>query len=344
MKRRLAALTLNLGCLSGLLFYLTWNVGWEAILQALGRADGLTVGAAYLLFLGSFPISAGKMTLALNPLRRIPFFTLLAVVALSFAASVVTPGVLGTFLVSGYLLGRKPGLLRRLMAALAIEKLITLGVALTLALGGLLALPGVAERLSFRNPTGREALWVLALAGAAALGGVFAWRRLRIPALNLWREVRDAYALHPRILPGTALCALLLFMTNSGIWWALLAAFHVPTPYTTLLFLVPMFSILAAIPLLVMGLGVVDGAALVLLALYGVPAEVVAGILLVQRLYMLATGVLIFWARRFLAGVATGETTAAAWADDGPNSDGFPPLPPSSSRIAHPPEPGERKG
>ena len=193
------------------------------------------------------------------------------------------------------------------VSSVVFERFVGLVAMFTLLAAGGLAAPGVfrasAGRASFGwSPTGAQAaLAALAVAVGAAAGVALlrrsaAVRRVAREAAGMWTGI----AQRPGAFAGAFAVSLLVQGSYVLAWWVLAAALRIPVAPAEMLVLVPFVSIAAMLPVTLSGIGVREGAWVLLLAPYGVAgADAVA--------YSL-----VYFAAFLLVGAAGGAWFAAA--------------------------------
>lgn len=251
------------------------------------------VAAALLLLLGQ-SIAALRWKVVLGPgSPRWAYLTRLYYVGGFF--SLFLPTVVGGDVVRAAAAAQATNRPGGVIASVLIDR--ALGV-LALASYGLLGLvlaPGLVGRLvaasTLHLPGARPVLLgagglvILALAGRQVLRRP----RVRAAALDGWRAFRDL-ARSPRAL----LTAVLLGFVVQGLYillWVVLAgAVRLPVEERLLLFAVPVVSVFAMLPVTLNGLGVREGAWLLLLGASGIPDNRIVGFSLLFFITNLLTG------------------------------------------------------
>jgi len=189
---------------------------------------------------------------------------------------------------------RRPG---GVIASVVIDRALGVLALLGYALAGLFLAPDLRQRLAevvrLRLPTAGVIVAVLTGVAAAALGARFAWRSRRV------REAaQDAKAAAADLIraPRTLAAAILLGVVVQGLyillWLVLALVVRLPVPPTTLLLGVPIVSLLAMLPVTLNGLGVREGAWLVLLGGSGIAEASIVGFSLLFFATNLSTGLL----------------------------------------------------
>ncbi len=252
------------------------------------------IGAAALLLLLGQSIAALRWKVVLGPgSPRWGYLTRLYYVGGFF--SLFLPTVVGGDVVRAAAAAqatRRPG---GVIASVVIDR--ALGV-LALACYGLLGLALAPEMVSrlveasrLRLPAAGAVL--AALAALLVLALVARWLlrtpRVRAAALDGWQALRDL-ARSPRAL----LTAILLGFVVQGLYillWVVLAvAVRLPVELETLLLSVPVVSVFAMLPVTLNGLGVREGAWLLLLGASGIPHDRIVGFSLLFFVTNLITG------------------------------------------------------
>jgi len=257
------------------------------------RLFGGIVAAALLLLLGQSVAALRWKVVLGSGSPRWGYLTRLYIIGGFF--SLFLPTVVGGDMVRAAAAAqatRRPGgviasvLIDRALGALALAGYGLLGLLLAPELVSRLA---VASRL--RLPTAGVVLMGMAVAAILMLA---APRLLRVPRIGAaardgWQALRDL-ARSPRAL----VTAILLGFVVQGLYillWVLLAqAVRLPVAASTLLLAVPIVSVFAMMPVTLNGLGVREGAWLLLLGASGIPDSRIVGFSLLFFLTNLITG------------------------------------------------------
>ena len=262
--------------------------------------------AALSLFGLLFLPAAGRWRLVLQLMGRAVRFSVIARVSLigHFFYTVMF-GVIGGDAAKSAIYARWNRLpLPEILAAAPLDRL--------LGFAGLLVFASVAvvlaavndgfvgmEGISFRG-AGRWA-WVV-----VAAAGLIVWGLTRARADSgvgrFWRTFSTNGKLlltSPRIALAGAACGLLVQLALSGVLALnLRAVSHSTLPWKQLIWTFPAITVISALPVTVAGLGMREGAALVLLGHYGIPAsDAVAASLLTAAVsvFWAVVGALLLW-------------------------------------------------
>ncbi len=256
------------------------------------RLAGGILAAALLLLLGQ-SIAALRWKLVLGPgSPRWAYLTRLYYVGGFF--SLFLPTVVGGDVVRAAAAAhatRRPGgviasvLIDRLLGVLALAGYGVLGLVLAPELVGRLV-----QAATLRLPGGVVLVALAAvLVIALVVRRLFQLPRVRAAAGDGWRALRDL-ARSPR----TLLTAVLLGFVVQGLYillWVVLAeAVRLPVQGRTLLLSVPVVSVFAMLPVTLNGLGVREGAWLLLLGTSGIPDNRIVGFSLLFFITNLLTG------------------------------------------------------
>jgi uncharacterized membrane protein YbhN (UPF0104 family) len=258
-----------------------------------GRLVAGVLGAALLLLLGQ-AIAALRWKIVLGPgSPRWAYLTRLYYVGAFF--SLFLPTVVGGDVVRAAAAAeatRRPG---GVIASVLLDRALGVLALVSYGLLGLVLAPEVTGRLAaaarLRLP-GAGALLPALLALLVIGGGVwFAYRspRLRAMAAEGWAAVRDL-ARAPRSLVTAILLGFVVQGLYILLWVVLARAVALPVSDRTLLLGVPVVSLLAMLPVTLNGLGVREGAWLLLLAGSGIPDQRIVGYSLLFFVTNLVTG------------------------------------------------------
>lgn len=257
------------------------------------RLVGGIVAAALLLLLGQ-SVAALRWKVVLGPgSPRWGYLTRLYYVGGFF--SLFLPTVVGGDVVRAAAAAqatRRPG---GVIASVLIDRMLGVLALVGYGLLGLLLAPELVRRLAQASTLHLPAAGVVAgaLVGLMALvlvaRRVLQLPRVRATALDGWRAFRDL-ARSPR----TLLTAVLLGFVVQGLYillWVVLAeAVRLPVEGRMLLLSVPVVSVFAMLPVTLNGLGVREGAWLLLLGASGIPDNRIVGFSLLFFITNLLTG------------------------------------------------------
>ena len=241
-----------------LLAVLLVNIDTSQVAAALLRTDLRWLGLAFLAALAAWSMNTAKWQRLLATLgRRLPYGYLLALNFVGMFYSVLLPGQISGEVMKGIRLARG--------GAGAADAAVSIGADRLTGLAGL-GLIGIAGLLlAPRVPLSEAMLW-LAAAAVAAASAPFLLRKLPLV------DRLAAYARSPGTL-GLALAQALVFqvlVTLSNYLAAL--SVGVDIPLVALAWIVAAVSLVHLLPISLAGLGVREGAYVVLLQQYGVPA------------------------------------------------------------------------
>ncbi len=247
---------------------------------------GMALAGVGFIFLGGV-----KLWLLVRGLTPVRLGLFLLYFFLGGAIGSLAPALFGD--VSIVALARRDGVpLRHMISTILVDRAITLSVIVWLFLPGALGL------------IWREFAWMFwALSGLSILGlgvGVwwfaqraFAWQRF--PRLAQFAQVFGEFA---RQQPRPVLANLLLtvargILSGVSLQLVLLAVMPTSSEWFTTICLANSLSILNLLPITLGGAGIYEGGGMVLFEIAGLPREQVFAALVYQRLYILASSVLI---------------------------------------------------
>jgi len=277
----------------GLLAALVLVVDVESVVAILLTADPSLLGLALLVALSDRAMMIGKWI----PLARVlvPSVRIGVAVKAYFGASFASlflPSSVGGDAVRAYAVGRDRDQVTEIAVSIVVERALGF-IGLSTIVGGvlLLALGSVPEAR-------RLLLWVL---GAAALGGIVLvlpvvvgdelpfkrgedgwWGRLH----SLWNRMVTGYkryADHPRLLAVVGLLSALEQLFPVAIVWVLARALDVPAGVFALALATLISMFLKRLPVAIDGIGVVEGALVYFLGLFGVDADQALAIAVANR-------------------------------------------------------------
>lgn len=269
-----------------LLAVLLGNVDTAQVTESLLRADLRWLAVAFLAALGAWAVNTAKWQRLLAVLgRRLPYGYLFALNFVGMFYSVLLPGQISGEVMKGIRLARGGAGTSEAVVSIGADRLTGLAGLGIIGLTGLLLAPKV--------PVSEAMLWLAAAAVAAALAP-FLLRRLPLV------DRLAAYSRSPLTL-GVALLQALVFqalVTLSNYFAAVSVGADIPL--VALAWIVAAVSLVHLAPISLAGLGVREGAYVVLLQQYGVPASdglalslAVFGVIMAQALL---GGVLeLFW-------------------------------------------------
>lgn len=244
MKKILAGLLISAGCL----YLVLRGVHWEQIPAHLGQVNAGLLALSMLGMLGAYALMAWRWRSLLAPLMAAPppgLPTLFAGMMTGYFFNTFFPARAGD-LMRAHLMSRRTGVSRAtILATVVIEKLFDGLALLALLAVGLPALRvnGGAEQLGL--------VAVVALGAAIGALALFKWQTDRALALlgrlidllpvperlgGLLLRLAHTFSAGLRVFekPGplirSAGISLLVWIVAAGMFWAALAAFHVPLP------------------------------------------------------------------------------------------------------------------
>ena len=283
----------------GLLALLAWLVDLESLAGLLLAADPGLVAVAIAVALADRALMIGKW----YPLLRaqgleIPLLRAARVYLAAGFAALVLPASVGGDVLRAVALGRGRGAAMEVGASIAVERLLGLAASGVLTTIALVVALRSDVRLEFLLP------WALGatLVSAAAVLLPLAWRpssclgRWIEPYRNSpWGRVglrfAAAYALyrrHTRTLLAVGALTLVEQAVPILVFWILAHALDLRVAPSALLVAVPLTLFVGRLPIAAAGIGVVEGALVYLLGLFGVPAVAALSLALAGRIVELA--------------------------------------------------------
>jgi hypothetical protein len=263
---------------------------WDAR-TALGVAATVALG-----FLAQL-LSAARWRLVLGGDAAPPFGYLFRIYLVGFFFSLFLPTSVGGDAVRAVSVSRASRRPAWAVSSVVFERMLGLAAMFALLFGGALVAPAVFRRAVDGvgvawSPTpaqGAITVAVLALLGLMAARLLRRSERVRSVAADA-AAVWTGLAARPRSLAAAVGVSLGVQATYAAAWLVLAFALRLPVPALGFLVLVPLVSIAAMLPLTVSGIGLREGAWVLLLAPYGVAAADAVAFSLLYFASMLAVG------------------------------------------------------
>ena len=253
--------------------------------NVLRGVDGSLVLLATLLSLVSTVLGACNSYLFVSINHPVGMRAWLGYFWLGWAVGLVLPGQVGDVGLMSWLMKRRGMRWTHSLGRLFLDKLVSLAVMASLALWGLLDVLGRLElaQQSFFTGLFCLVLGVVMLALSFRLPLV---RRVVEHALNVLREAAGVARRHPlRLLLNIVLTLLKVVILCLSFWYVFKAVGLDTLPFTLLLRLMAVGSVVAYLPLSMNGVGTVEFTALALFSLYGYePAGVLAAYLVARAM------------------------------------------------------------
>lgn len=280
-------IVLKIGVSAALLALILWSMDLAAFLEGLAGADPLRVLVAFLLALAIRCLMALRWQMLLrHDGVNVPFSSTLRITFTSFAVGNVLPAGIGTDVVRSVQLGRQAkamgkvarsvfldrliGVFSMFLVAFAGSWLVDLGTwtePLRLGLGGVLVL----------CLAGWIAVWFLRarLLGLAELGGMAGKIGRFAGALAMSLTNR---AMLVEIAPRLLGVSLVIQATRCLMFYLLFQALGATVPLLAAFVFVPITFVVVTLPVSLGGLGVREGALVLLFASVGVAPEISTGV------------------------------------------------------------------
>lgn len=288
--RRRALLALRFGVTIAAVVWLFRLVDLQQLADALRRTHPWGIGLACLVYLAIFTACGLRWYLLLRPVRRIPFRLVLQWFLIGAFFNTVLPTTVGGDVIRIHETGRAVGDWPKATATVLLDRLtgFTAMVAIGLA-AALIALPSLSHPAIRRGVFGLAAVFAVTM-GCLANRRVLAWLTAPLAWLRLSQVRRllqdcqaalHAYGRH-RGAVGAALA--LSFLVQGGsmlLYWMVGMAMGIPIPLWAVFVFVPILMVIAQLPISLNGLGVREGAAVILLGTVGIPEAEALGLSLV---------------------------------------------------------------
>lgn len=232
-------------------------------------------GCAVLALACAQLFSAIRWKYVLGDDARIPFLLRVYLVGLFF--SLFLPTSVGGDAIRAVAVSRSSKRPGWAMSSIVLERMLGL-----IAMFGLLACGALLAPSVFRVATGSASLDLSRPAGrtmaaaAVVLGSAMiflpvavrhpAVKRVFSDALGLWLD----FARRPASVGAAVVASVFVQTTYLCVWYILALALRLPIPFTHLLVFVPFVSIAAMLPITVAGIGLREGAWVMLLGKYGI--------------------------------------------------------------------------
>lgn len=288
--KRWVILALRLGVTIAAVVWLFRLVDLQQLAAALRRTHLWGIGLACLVYLVIFVACGLRWYLLLLPVRRIPFRPVLQWFLIGAFFNTLLPTTVGGDVIRIHETGRALGDWPKAMATVLLDRLtgFTAMVAIGLA-AALIALPSLSHPVIRRGVFGLAAVFAVTMGCLAHrrmlawLTGPLVWLRLsRVhQLLQDCQAALHAYGRHRGVV-GAALA--LSFLVQGGsmlLYWMVGMAMGIPIPLWAVFVFVPILMVIAQLPISLNGLGVREGAAVILLGTLGIPEAEALGLSLV---------------------------------------------------------------
>jgi uncharacterized membrane protein YbhN (UPF0104 family) len=268
---------LRLGAGVLLLGFILSRVDLSALARSWGPRSALGVAGAALLLLAGQSVAALRWKLILGA-GSPPWTYLVRLYVIGGFFSLFLPTVVGGDLVRAAAAARGSGRAGGVVASVLLDRSLGVLAMAGYAVLGILLAPDPASRLGsglrFRFSTGAvlAGLGLLLVAGLAAALFVRRSARLRQAARDAL-AVAGGLARSPRLLVQAVALGFVVQGLYIVLWLVLARSTALPLPGLTLLVAVPIVTLAAMLPVTLGGLGVREGAWLLLLGGSGIPPE-----------------------------------------------------------------------
>lgn len=266
---------------SGIVLILTFYlIEWESLMGAFQDVLIWRMLAAAAVWMVAFISATLRWQVLLHAIDiRLPLLMLVALNFSSFFYGKILPGAVSGDVLKTIRLGQKQGCLEEIALSVTADRVVGLLVVGTFALSGVFSAPEIVASLELS----KGALIVMGSILVAALmaGGIVIvyWPKL-LGRFPWWQERADkvvsVLVMYWRS-PSSIALSLLLSLVFQLAWvymvWIIFTSFDIVVPFVVLLWAVALVNIITFLPISVGGLGVREGALVLLLSLYGIPAH-----------------------------------------------------------------------
>ena len=268
VRRSYRGIVLRAGVGVAIVTFLVWHYDARSALRLLAREQLGYFAAAIGVYLTTQVISAYRWQLLAAVLRLdASFADFLALRFIATFANTLIPGVIGGDALRAFYLERRIGRLGEAVASVVADRVV--------GLIGLLWLAAFAA--VFMNQAGLSTavtappivIGIVTLAGLAASPVAIRFIHLLPPRLSRYASPIVTYLSHPGALVVSLAISMIVQSELAACQYLLARGIGVNAPLSLFLFCVPVAGVFASLPLTINGLGVREGAYLVLFGMAG---------------------------------------------------------------------------
>ncbi|MBI4313948.1 MAG: flippase-like domain-containing protein [Candidatus Omnitrophica bacterium] len=285
-----------------------WLLRWvdlRQIWQAIRRTEPGGLAAACILYLISFVACCIRWKILLKPIQTLPFRNLFRWFLIGAFFNTLLPTTIGGDLIRIHEAGKAIGNWPRAAATVLLDRMC--GFTAMFAIGAaatLIILQKIQHPLIAQGVLAMLIIFSVAATGFAsqrwfnALTAPLKWFRLKAlrTAAQETRDLMVSYGKHPQAILLALGISFLVQALNMWLFWTVAQAMHLNIPFWSVLVFVPILMTIAMLPISLNGLGVREGAAVVLFGSVGLPAAQAVSLSLVCTLIPALSGLWGAWA------------------------------------------------
>ena len=277
--KRWGGLALRLGVTALAFAWIFRLVDLRQLADALRRTNPEELGVACLIYLVAFLACVWRWHLLLTATHRVPWPQTLRWTFLGAFFNTLLPTTIGGDVVRIHEAGRAIGDWHRATASVLLDRLS--GFLALFAIGviaAVTALPRLSDPLIARGFVGLVLIFALVVVGLASRR-VFGWLTAPLLWIRLGRwhttlqefqTMLHAYRQHGRAVRGALGLSLIVQAAAVGLCWLVARAMALPIPAWAVAAFVPILMSIAMLPISLNGLGIREGAAILLLNTVGI--------------------------------------------------------------------------
>jgi uncharacterized protein (TIRG00374 family) len=257
------------------LAFLLYNVGIDELISALGKSDPLYQIPLLAIWLVSQFLGTLALFVLVRPLKMtVSFWKIFRRFIVTWSLAFATPARAGEFLMAAYF--KRDGLpIGRGIVVIFIDKLATLVVTLLIAIAGAHVLlgPQVSAVLIALLIAGLLLALMISKSERAEekIEGFFA-RRFGLMSGG-YSQMRSFLSEHRVALGTNLLITVVKFLTHAGFLWLVFLSINVTPPLYMVFLISALVQVVILVPITISGLGLREGATVVLFSLAGVEAS-----------------------------------------------------------------------